>query len=194
MSELERNLPTILVDIDNTMWDLTGEWVRVLNETYGYDVSPEDIVDYYVQKAYPGLTNDQVYWPFYDRWFWNGVKPLAGCYDVLKEFQSRGYRIKVVTATDYKLCKPKFNALLRHFDFLDYKDIIISYDKHMIYGEVLIDDNPEYLVGRHGTNIMLDCPYNRDKDYSILGVQRVRDWYDVKDVIDKEFLERNDVN
>ena len=49
--------------------------------------------------------------------------------------------------------------------------------------EVMIDDLPEYLLGREGkTQVMIfDQPYNRD--LAIEGAKRVYSWYDIYEKI-----------
>ena len=51
---------TILIDMDDTIEQLLMAWVRKCNAKYGYNVAYEDIREWNVAKAYPGLTREQV--------------------------------------------------------------------------------------------------------------------------------------
>ena len=74
---------TILVDMDDTIECLLAAWVKVLNERYGRSVTTEDVTDWDVTKAYPGLAKEQVYGVLNEEGFWGRVDPMPGAAEAL---------------------------------------------------------------------------------------------------------------
>ena len=50
----------ILFDADDVAEDLIGNWVLAVNEKYGTAVTPEDVRDWDITKAFPTLTREQI--------------------------------------------------------------------------------------------------------------------------------------
>ena len=65
----------ILTDADGVLEDLTQVWIELLNETYGRNVKYEDVVEWDMCKAYPGLTREQQISLFRSKWI-EHEKPL----------------------------------------------------------------------------------------------------------------------
>ena len=93
---------TILIDMDDTIEQLLMAWVRKCNAKYGYNVAYEDIREWNVAKAYPGLTREQVYGITYEPGFWASVDPVPGAAETLQRLMARGHEIFIVTATEYE--------------------------------------------------------------------------------------------
>ena len=52
---------TILVDMDDTIELLLQTLLRRINEKYGRDVAPDDVTQWNLAAAYPGLTREQIF-------------------------------------------------------------------------------------------------------------------------------------
>ena len=110
---------TILVDMDDTIADLLGAWVEMLNRRYGTQVSPEDISSWDIAKSFPSLTREQVF------------------------------------------------------------DVIITANKQMIKGDVLIDDGVHNHIGGGYEKLLMDAPHNRGIDAEGNGMVRVKNWAEI---------------
>ena len=85
----------------------------------------------------------------------------------------------MVTASDYRTCKPKVDRLLELFPFLDWKHIIITNNKQMVRGDILIDDGPHNLVGGDYFKILFARPHNHSFDAASTGILRLYTWEEI---------------
>ena len=171
---------TILVDMDDVLEQLVEGILRYVNTRYGTSVSPEDITEWNLARAFPGLTREMVYSPEYDENFWKTVEPMPGADRILRKLLDEGHEIYVVTATEYETLKQKMDDLLfRWYPYLDWSHVIIAANKQMIRGDVLIDDGPHNLTGNGIRKILFDRPHNRSFDEKSVGAVRVKDWDEI---------------
>jgi 5'(3')-deoxyribonucleotidase len=177
---------TILVDMDDVLEQLVEGMLRYVNAKYGTAVSPEDIVEWNLAKAFPTLTREMVYSPEYDESFWQTVDPMPGADRILRRLLREGHEIYVVTATEYETLKQKMDDLLfRWFPYLDWSHVIITANKQMIRGDVLIDDGIHNLEGWEYKKIMFTAPHNRFYDAEANGMIRVNTWEEAVRIIDR---------
>lgn len=170
---------TILFDADDVAENLCNCWVDLLNERYGTSVDFESVQDWEIAKAFPTLTEEQVFSVFQDDEIWGRITPIPGATETLQKLFDEGHELYMVTASDYRSCKPKVDRLLEMFPFLDWKHIIIAHNKQMIRGDILIDDGPHNLVNGEYFKILFDRPHNRGFDASANGVLRLHTWEEV---------------
>ena len=177
---------TILVDMDDTIECLLAAWVKVLNEHYGRTVTTEDVTDWDVTKAYPGLAKEQVYGVLNEEGFWGRVDPMPGAAEALQRFIAKGHEVYIVTATAYESVPEKMRDLLfRWFPFISWGNVIIAARKQMIRADVLIDDAVHNMVGGQYAKILVDAPYNRGFDAAAEGMIRVHSWEEIEREIDR---------
>ena len=174
----------ILVDMDDVLEQLVEAIVKYNNAHYGTDVSAYDVVEWNLARAFPTLTREMVYSPEYDEDFWSEVEPMPGADKVLRRLIDEGHDIYVVTASTYETLRQKMDDLLfRWFPFIDWKHVIVTSNKHMIKGDVLIDDGPHNLTGGSYRKILFDRPHNRSFDEKSVGAVRVHDWEEIYEQI-----------
>jgi len=172
---------TILVDMDDTIEGLLDAWLDCVNEKYGYHTVHEDVVNWDVSKAFPGLTHEQVYSVIEDNEFWKQVKPLPGAVEALQRFVDQGHEVYIVTAAGYQSVAGKMEYHLFHwFPFITWDHVIITSNKHLIRGDVLIDDGFHNLQGGEYAKILVDAPYNRMFDEKAEGMVRVFSWPEIE--------------
>ena len=176
----------ILVDMDDTIEEMLVTWIEHVNRKYGRNTTYEDIKEWDVSKAYPGLTRKQVYDVILENDFWKDVKPMEGASEALQRFMERGHKILLVTATPYESLPGKMDHLIfRHFPYFSWEDVIVTRQKQMIRGDVLIDDGPHNLEGGDYAKILLDAPYNRQYDAEANGMLRVYSWDEIERAIEQ---------
>ncbi|MBQ6067235.1 MAG: hypothetical protein IJK89_10495 [Clostridia bacterium] len=182
---------TILVDMDDTIEQLLQAWVAGANETYGYNVAYEDVTDWNVSKAFPGLTWEQVYAVPMRPGFWDTVLPVPGAAEALRRFMEAGHEVLIVTATPFESVPEKIGGFLfKHFPFLIWDQVIIAGKKQRIKGDVLIDDGVHNLVGGDYVKLLMTAPHNRAYDAEANGMIRVHTWEEIEAVIDRISAER----
>ena len=183
----------ILIDMDDTIERLLEHWVDLVNEKYERNVTCEDVVEWDVSKAFPGLTHREAYEVLLDDEIWKGVEPIPGAAEAMKRFQERGHRVLLVTASPFESIRGKMEYLLQsHFPFLTWDDVIVTRHKQLIRGDVLIDDGFHNLLDGEYRKILVDAPYNRQFDAEAHGMIRVSSWEEIERVveeIEQEFCE-----
>ena len=175
---------TILVDMDDTIEYLLQAWVRGVNARFRRDASADDVHSWDVSEAFPGLTREQVYSIPDEPGFWGTVDPVPGAAEALQRLMDSGHKIFIVTATTYESVPEKMHDLLfRYFPFLQWDQVIITGNKQMIRGDVLIDDGVHNLEGGDYFKILMTAPHNRNYDAEANGMIRVHTWAEIEQVI-----------
>ncbi len=174
---------TLLVDMDDTIEDLLGAWVRGANAAYGTGVSYNDITDWNVAKAFPGLTWEQVYAIPMRPGFWDTVDPIPGAAEALERLIKAGHEVLIVTATPFASVPEKTAYLFRHFPFLTWDQVVITGRKQLIKGDVLIDDGVHNLEGGAYRKILMTAPHNRAYDAAAHGMTRAETWEQIEALI-----------
>lgn len=174
---------TILFDADDTAENLSEVWLALLNERHGTSVTVEDIHDWDISLAFPGLTREEVYGALGSDELWHRLSPMPGSQRVLQRLYDEGHRLYMVTATDYRHCKTKMDVILSMFPFLDWDHVIMTSHKQLIRGDVLIDDGPHNLVGGDYIRVLFDRPYNQSFPDQEEGCIRAHGWDEVYSII-----------
>lgn len=175
---------TILVDMDDTLESLLPAWVQWLNTHHGLSVDVESIAEWDMRVSFPSLTAEEINAPLFIREFWETVLPKPGAVECVKRLIDDGHEVYICTASNYKTLTDKMEVVLfRHFPYLKWENVIVSYNKHLIKGDFIIDDAPHNLENtpRFSLPILMDAPHNRDADSNAF--YRVHDWYEIYKLI-----------
>lgn len=168
---------TVLVDMDDTLENLCEVWIKCLNEKHGANVLIDDIKDWDMSKAFPSLERKKIYEPLYENELWERVTPLPDAVDYLKKLIDDGHKVVIVTASHQNTVALKLNnVLFKYFPFLTYHDVIITSQKQLINGDVLIDDAPHNLEGGGYKGILVSAPHNRSYNAEANGFIRADNW------------------
>ena len=188
-------MKTVLVDMDDTIENCTEAWVNYVNRRFGTDVKPESLRDWDVSKAFPTLTREQVYGVTFEEAFWLTVKPIDGAAEYMKKLIDDGNKIYIVSCAAYETMRVKMeDVLFKYFPFIEWNEIIVTYNKKIINADVMIDDGVHNLIGADCVRILMDAPYNRDFNEEAYGMFRVRNWKEIYDLINSGKLEACDVH
>ena len=175
---------TILVDMDDTIENLCETWAAFLNETHGTTVRTEDILDWDMTKAFPTIERSQVYDPLFNEEMWKRVTPLPGAVEYLKRLIDDGHKVVIVTASHQNTVAMKLNnVLFKYFSYLTTKDVIVTSQKQMVCGDVMIDDAPHNLKGGSYYGILVTAPHNRACDATANGFVRADTWKEIYNIV-----------
>ena len=176
---------TILVDLDDTLEQLLAALVKRANERFHRNAAVDDVTDWSIVCAFPGITKQEILDFMREADFWEDVKPVPGAAEALKHFMDEGHEVYIVTATEMEHVTAKMRDLLfRCFPFLSWKQVIITGNKQLIRGDVLIDDGIHNLEGGDYKKILFSAPYNRHYDAEANGMIRVSGWDEIIRIID----------
>ena len=177
------------IDFDDTLLDTRRVFVRILNEIHGTNHQLEDLHDYYLMGTF-GCTAEYLESVF-TRHFeeLHASEPFPGVQTAIKQAQTCGHVITIITARPAIHMPPLYQWLARH-DLPS--DRVISASKS---GEkalraaeakidIFVDDNPRHalaLAARGIRVLLLDRPYNRNcQDPNIT---RVPDWTAIREIL-----------
>ncbi len=174
----------ILIDADGVLEDLSQKWVVYLNEKYGTSVRYEDLTEWDMTAAFPSLTREQVYAIDRDESFYSRLEPIPGAPEAVRSFLEEGHEVYVVTTTPYHVVKAKLErAIFPYYPFLSWKNVVITSNKHLIRGDVLIDDGIHNLLGGEYRKILVTAPYNETFDAEAAGMIRAGSWEEIRNAV-----------
>lgn len=166
---------TILVDIDGVIFNTQEhllDWLNVMFNTYYTlsDVTSYDWFDKTFENPWTVTEKPE---------FWYGVKTNQEAVKYISKWICQGHYVKFVTASHYTQgLYNKLRKLKHDFNWIVYdKDIIVSHDKSLIQGCVLIDDNIENVTEFEGPYFVIySQPWN-DKD--VYNSSRSNNWEEI---------------
>ena len=154
----------ILCDIDNTILNTEQAVIEMYNRTHDDKVRLNDIVswNYFSDKVEPDFF-EFLTKPY--TWL-NDVQPIQSVCDLIKEFVSCPDYFTVYLVTASNPLKPALREklmLAQSVTGVDKHHIITCNDKHLLYGDIMIDD---YVKNIDDTPCplayLVDRPWNRD--------------------------------
>lgn len=159
----------IKIDIDGVLRDMLSTMCEIYNESYEDSIQPCDVTEYDVDKIFTkcndisGISAKRFF--FYE--FSNHLCLHSGIIDKAKEamdiLHDLGYYIIIVSyQKDYNSRQYSLEWLKNHHIYYD--SICFTDRKDLIYGDIIVDDNPEFLdmCSDGEETILIDAPYNRD--------------------------------
>ncbi len=178
---------TILLDLDDVLNNQTEVWVNVLNQKYGRSVAIEDITDWDIRLAFPGLQDDELYGPAYSGDLVSSMTAPADAISYTKMWHDNGHELYVVTSTSVENAEAKIQWLCEHYVWFDRDKFVMCHHKNLIFGDILIDDAPHNLKNMKwaGANqscicICMDKPWNRSTENEFV---RARSFEDINSVV-----------
>jgi len=175
---------TILVDMDDTIVELLPVWVKHLNLAHNFNILPDEITDWKIGRFFPSISQEQVFFPLYNDDFWKEVKPKLGAVEYLRQLIDDGHTIYIVTSSFCDTLSQKMKyAIYPHFPYLSWDNIIVTSNKQMIRGDILVDDGVHNHDGGAHFGILMDTPHNRYFDNEAQGIIRVQAWPEVYYII-----------
>lgn len=178
----EESRSRILFDLDNVLDNLTELWIKSLNVRHGLQV---DIKEYDMRKAFPSLTEKEIYEPLDSGELFYLMTPIENSQEYLKKLIDEKHGVYILTASHYKALQAKISWIKYFFPFVKWDHVIISGKKQLINGDILVDDCPDNLIGGKYRGILLNYPWNSGFPNQKYNIERAYDFKDVYDKIEK---------
>jgi 5'-nucleotidase len=161
----------VLLDMDGVLADFeTGflnHWLRLHPEKGHVPIAERK--SFYIDDDYPEAHRSFVGSIFERERFYAELPPIAGAIAGLRAMQAAGHEVRICTSplTAYRYCVPeKYEWVERHIgaDFIP--NVMITKDKTLVAGDVLVDDRPEVKGWRKPdwVHVLYDQPYNRERN------------------------------
>lgn len=159
----------ILVDMDGVLCDFEHAFLAAWRAAYPEKpwIAVPDRRTHYLSDQYPPEEVDNIYSMWQRPRFFADLPEIPGGVEALKTLDRLGYDVRICTAPmrRYEHCAPeKFEWIEARFGHAWVDKIIMTRDKTVVWGDVLIDDKP-HIQGAYPlryTHIIYDQPYNRE--------------------------------
>lgn len=101
--------------------------------------------------------------------FYSRLRPIPGAKTALKAMLAAGHDVRICTSpwvSNPTCASDKLNWVAKHYGTHWAQRVIITTDKTLVRGDVLIDDKPAVTGGvdPEWVHVLFDQPYNRDVD------------------------------
>ena len=170
----------IKIDVDGVIRDIVKPICDIYNNNFFENVKPEEIVDYNINNEFPLIEELMHKKPteyfFIERGrdvFRYLATTFNGVIEAINLLKEHGHKIVICT---WQLNN---DNIINTVNFLNdwkvpFDDLCFTRDKHIVNGDFIIDDNPEFLdhCDESGAKIIIDQPYNRY--YNPNGVKRCK--------------------
>lgn len=154
---------TIAVDVDETVADLLGPWLRRYNREYNDTLLPENIRGWGLKDQ---VKCGEKLYDLLDATLYDEVLPLPGARGGIYELAAAGHRILYVTSCTRGTADAKLAWLVR-WGFLPAQQFqpsfIAASDKSLIRADVLFDDHIKNVEAFPGMAFLVDQPHNREE-------------------------------
>lgn len=183
--------PIILVDMDGVICDWQAQFDAFLAK-FCPDITlipREQITVFKSQSLYAEEHHAAIAEMMNREGFYRTLKPVEGAVDALKEM-AKDYTVFICTApyvTNETCASEKLLWIGEHLGE-EWKDrCIITSDKTLALGDILIDDKPliKGVGARVWSHIVFDAPYNRHVE------TRINKWSEWREVVEAVLAKRN---
>ena len=180
----------LLIDLDDTVWELLNPWIKYLNKRYNLNASSYKISNWDISVHFPNyLDRELVYHPLIEKEFWDLITPKKDAVYYIEKL-NRFCDIYFVTATNYKNLNYKVNILEKHFPFISITKLITCYNKDLIKGDLLVDDYINNIKDRNLDSILCTSVHNRNLNISKYShITRCNNWKEIYDYICSNYFE-----
>ncbi|MCC7450787.1 MAG: 5'-3'-deoxyribonucleotidase [Anaerolineae bacterium] len=160
----------ILVDMDGVIANFESNFLKQWREQYpGHPYIPlEERVGFYVEEQYPADIKHLVAGLFRAPNFYRTNPPIPGGLQALNEMRDMGHEVFICTSplTEYQNCVlEKYEWVDQHLGLAWVDRIVLTRDKTLVNGDILIDDRPHIDGAAKPTweHVLYDQPYNRSE-------------------------------
>lgn len=167
---------TIFVDMDEVMADTYGAHIEIYNQEFEECLTLEHCLGKEVWHTVPEDRQLSVRNHARNRGFFRDLKPIENSKEVLKELSSMHDVYIASAAMQFpNSLEEKSDWLDEHFPFIPWQNRILLGNKHILKGDVLIDDRSYNLENFDGRSLLFTSPHN----VHINGFERVDNWEEV---------------
>lgn len=168
---------TLFVDMDEVIADTYGAHIEWYNNDFNAALSLEQCHGKEVWQVVPEAHQKSVRLHATRPGFFRNLKPIADSKEVLRELFEK-YELFIASAAMQfpNSLIEKSDWLDEHFPFIPWKNRILCGDKHILKGDMLIDDRSYNLQQFTGEKpLLFTSPHNVHSN----GFERALNWQDV---------------
>lgn len=170
----------LFVDMDEVIADACGAFLQRYNREFDESVTLEQCHGKEVWESIPEERRTVTRRYHHEDGFFRNLRPMENSQDVLKELVQK-YTVYVASAAMEfpNSLREKSDWLDEYFPFIPWKKRILCGDKHILKGDILIDDRSYNLDGFEGRTILFTSPHNMNST----GHERADNWREVGEML-----------
>ena len=166
----------IFVDMDEVLADTYGEHIELYNSEFNGELTTEICLGSEVWRMVPDDHQESVRKHATRRGFFRDLKPIKDSVSILGELCKK-HEVYIASAAMQfpNSLEEKSEWLDAHLPFIPWQNRILCGHKHILRGDVLIDDRSYNLENFNGRGILFTSPHN----INTKGFERVNSWEEV---------------
>ncbi|NNE77048.1 MAG: 5'(3')-deoxyribonucleotidase [Pricia sp.] len=166
----------LFVDMDEVVADTYGAHIEIYNKDFQECLTLDNCMGSEVWQKVPEKRQRSVRDHARNRGFFRELKPIVDSQAVLKKLNEK-YEVYIASAAMQfpNSLEEKSEWLDEHFPFIPWQKRILCGDKHILNGDILIDDRSYNLQNFDGRCILYTSPHNIHTQ----GFERVHNWKEV---------------
>jgi 5'-nucleotidase len=178
------NKPIILIDMDGVLADFDRGCLEKMKELFPkFIIMIDKSSMYHISEEY--ALRDETFKKIMDSiikspGFYENLPLIENAQGILNSLEFDGYEVFICTSPprETENINGKYIWIEKNFGPKWRKKIIMTHDKTLIHGDILIDDKPKITgaIEPSFTHILFDQPYNRNENKP-----RITQWKDSKD-------------
>lgn len=177
----------VLVDMDGVIADWGNAYGASLDK-YGSEAANiprhKDQRSFNLNEGRTAREREIIAQVMVEHGFYARLEPIPGAKQALKGMVKAGHDVRIVTSpwvSNPTCASDKLNWIVRHYGSHWGSRVIITTDKTLVHGDILIDDKPEVTGELVPTweHVLFDQPYNHDVTWR----RRLVDWGAWRDLL-----------
>lgn len=166
----------IFVDMDEVMADTYGAHIALYNTEFKGTLSTTKCAGKEVWNMVPTVHQESVRKHALRRGFFRDLKPITDSITVLEQLATK-HEVYIASAAMQfpNSLEEKSDWLDEHFSFIPWQNRILCGHKHILKGDVLIDDRSYNLTNFDGRGILFTSPHNLNTK----GFERADTWLEL---------------
>ena len=166
----------IYLDMDEVLADTYGAHIDIYNREFGESLTVEECMGREVWQCVPEDRQQSVRNHARNEGFFIELEPIANSIRVVKELNKK-YEVYIASAAMQfpNSLREKSDWLDQHFPFIPWQHRILLGHKHVLQGDILIDDRSYNLQRFQGRPILYTSPHNIHENH----FERVQDWEEI---------------
>lgn len=168
----------IFVDMDEVIADTYSAHIEIYNAEFSAALTPEQCFGKEVWQMVPEAHQQNVRKHARRRSFFRNLKPISNSIEMLAKLASE-HEVYIASAAMQfpNSLEEKSDWLDEHIPFIPWQNRILCGDKHVLKGDILIDDRSYNLANFDGRGILFTSPHN----VHTTGYERVNTWLELEE-------------
>lgn len=163
------------IDIDGVCADLCSEWLKRYRRKYKHKLFPKDITDWNTHQFVVPECGTKIYDFVKTPKIYDKVKPIPYALEGVQSLRDLGFTIIYTTACFEGQAGRKYSWLKEHGFWNEKDHYVETNSKHLIKGDLLIDDRYENVINSNCYSILLSQYWNLKYHFA----NRMNDWREI---------------